>query len=76
MSKWFFDNDICGQKVFTERLEWLPVYQRRSVRLDAHINSLAFSLSALETQKICSRFGIQLSHDTAIRFVYHTKVVI
>lgn len=76
MPKWFCDNDTCGQKVFAERLQWLPVYQRRSARLDAQIRSLAFSLSALETEKICSSFGIRISHDTVLRLVYHTEVAI
>ena len=74
MPKWFCDNDACGQKVFAERLDWLPVYQRRSARLDAQIRSLAFSLSALETEKICSGFGIRISHDTVLRLVYHTEM--
>ncbi len=36
--------------------------------------SLVFSLSALETEKICSGFGIRISHNTVLRLVYHIEV--
>nr|WP_157964547.1 transposase family protein [Exiguobacterium flavidum] len=74
LPKWFCDEKGCAQSVFAERLEWLPSYNRRSSRLDSQIRALAFSMSALQTERVCSQFGIRISHDAVLRLVYKTGV--
>lgn len=74
LPKWFCDEHDCTQSVFAERLEWLPSYNRRSSRLDSQIRALAFSMSALQTERVCSQFGIRISHDAVLRLVYKTSV--
>lgn len=74
LPKCFCDEYDCVQSVFAERLEWLTSYNRCSSRLESQIRANAFSMSALQTEHVCSQFRIRISHDAGLRLVYKTSV--
>jgi len=67
VQKWFCDNPDCQKKVFTERLAWLALYQRKTVRLEKVIDKIAFSTNCLTAEKVCESLHIHISHDTLLR---------
>lgn len=74
LQKWFCRNQLCAQGIFTERLGWLPPNKRKSQRLEEQIRELAFSMSAMQTERVCRHLGIRISHDTVLRIVYQTEL--
>lgn len=64
----------CERGIFTERLGWLPPNQRKSRRLEEQIRELAFSMSAMQAERVCRHLGIRVSHDTLLRILYQTEL--
>ncbi|MDN3437270.1 transposase family protein [Planococcus sp. APC 3900] len=69
LHKWFCDNSDCPMKVFTERLNWLQSYKRKTERLENVIEKIAFSTSCLTAEKVCQAMHIPVSHDALLRRV-------
>lgn len=69
LQKWFCDTSDCSTKVFTERLSWLQSYKRKTERLKASIEKIAFSTNCLTAEKVCQEMHIPVSHDTLLRRV-------
>lgn len=70
--KWFCDHADCPAKVFTERLDWVRSYGRKTERLEEVIRKIGFSTNCLIAEKVCCSLGIPVSHDTILRRVKHT----
>lgn len=69
-NKWFCDHSDCAVKVFTERLNWIDPYRRRTRRLEEQLTTLAFSTSCLQAEKLCKLFHISVSHDALLDLIY------
>ncbi|WP_054637747.1 transposase family protein [Thalassobacillus sp. C254] len=50
--KWFCHSAACEVKVFTERVEGVSPYQRKTDRLQELLRELAFSMSAKAAERI------------------------
>lgn len=72
-NKWFCDEPGCTVKVFTERLNWIDPYRRRTRRLEEQLTTLAFSTSCLQAEKLCKLFHISVSHDSLLDLIYRKK---
>ncbi|MGM7634982.1 transposase family protein [Bacillus sp. Hm123] len=67
LHKWFCENQRCLTKVFTERLDWLRPYGRKTERLESIIRSIGFATNCIIAEKVCRSMNISISHDTILR---------
>lgn len=72
--KWFCDQNDCDTKIFTERIPWLKPHRRKTQRLEDLLRTLAFSMSCLQTEKVCGLLHISISHDALLDLIYKTPV--
>ncbi|NJP36210.1 transposase family protein [Alkalicoccus luteus] len=69
LTKWFCDEPACSRKVFTEPVPWLPPRHRRSARLEEQIRLIAFTTSAVQTEKVCRQLGCPISNDAVLALI-------
>lgn len=74
LHKWFCDQNECQTKIFTERLEWLKPFHRKTNRLEEVLRTLAFSMSCLQAEKVCQRLHMPTSHDALLSLIKKTPV--
>ncbi|HHY72043.1 MAG TPA: transposase family protein [Bacillus bacterium] len=74
LHKWFCDQESCPTKVFTERLNWLSPYRRKTIRLEETLRTLAFSMSCLQAEKVCHRLHMPASHDALLNLIKSTDI--
>ncbi|PYS79747.1 MAG: ISL3 family transposase [Acidobacteria bacterium] len=68
-------NQLCEQKVFCERLpQVVDVYARKTVRLNAALTLLAFSLGGEPGARTACGLGLTVSGDTLLRRIRRTPV--
>lgn len=70
--KWFCGNPACQQKVFAERYRWLSENRRRTSRLEAVLETLAFSTSCLQAEKVARRLHMPVSHDSLLKIIHRS----
>lgn len=63
------DAPACPQKIFCERLSWVPVYQRRTTACIQRILTLAWEMSASAAQRVAETLGIHVSRSTINRWI-------
>lgn len=63
------NNSGCSQKIFTERLDFVSPYGRKSNKLIEFITLLALITSAEKVSKIMSKLGVKLSNHTVLRII-------
>ncbi len=59
----------CPQKIFCERVPWVPVYQRRTAAYLHRVLDLAWDMSASAAQRVADTMGIRVSRSTINRWV-------
>lgn len=74
-NKWFCEEADCPTSIFTERFSWLDSYRRKTNRLEEKLTSLAFSMSCLQAEKVCTTLKTPISHDALLALIYRKKVV-
>ncbi|WP_214711747.1 transposase family protein [Exiguobacterium sp. s55] len=70
--KWFCVNPSCHQKVFAERYNWLYKNGQRTSRLEAALETLAFSTSCLQAEKVAKRLHMPVSHDALLKIIHRS----
>lgn len=71
--KWFCHSATCEVKVFTERVEGISPYQRKTDRLQELLRELAFSMSAKAAERVSHTLGAPTSHDTFLYLIRSTS---
>lgn len=68
-------NELCGRKVFCERLpKVVESYGRKTVRLQELFGVLAFVLGGQAGAKTASRIGLKISGDTLLRRIRRVSI--
>lgn len=68
------DNKHCKKHKFSEELNFITRYQRRTTRLDNKINEIAVNTSALRASAIISSGISNVSDDTILRLLKKKKL--
>jgi len=71
--RFFCDNGACARRTFAERFgELLAVKARRTQRLMAHQQEIAFALGGEAGRQLCNGLGMCISGDTLLRAIRHS----
>ncbi|MFT4760563.1 MAG: transposase [Paraglaciecola sp.] len=68
--KFFCESTNCQQKIFTERIEGLPSYARRTNRQKAQLEAIGLRTGANEGTCLCKRLGIKVSSSTILKILH------
>ncbi|WP_372997810.1 hypothetical protein [Lutispora sp.] len=63
------NNSGCSQKIFTERLDFVSPYGRKSNKLIEFITLLALTTSAMKVSEIVNLLGVKLTNHTVLRII-------
>ncbi len=67
------DAAMCARRIFTERLDAVEPWSRRTTRLDALAHHLALALGGRPGASLAGRLMLPLSNDTLLRLVRRRK---
>ncbi len=67
--RFWCDQPECPQKIFCERLQWVPAYGRKTCALARWIIEWALVTSAEEAAATAARHGVVVSGDTILRMI-------
>lgn len=68
------NNAGCSQKIFTERLDFVDSYGRRSRQIIEFITLLALTTSAEKVSKVMNELGINISNHTVLRIIKNLPI--
>lgn len=68
------NNGGCSQKIFTERLDFVSSYGRKSNKIIEFITLLALTTSAEKVSKIMNKLGINISNHTVLRIISNLPI--
>ena len=74
--KWFCYSANCHVRVFTERVQGVSPYQRKTDRLQALFRELAFSMNAKAAERVSHTLGTPTSHDTFLYLIRSTSTLV
>ena len=67
--KFFCQNDNCFRKVFSQRLEGLPTYARRTERQRVQLLAIGITAGGNPGSKLSSKLGMPVSASTILRLL-------
>ncbi|MEA4961235.1 transposase [Lutispora sp.] len=74
VSKFKCNNGGCSQKIFTERLDFVSSYGRKSNKIIDFITLLALTTSSEKVSTIMNKLGINISNHTVLRVIRNLPI--
>jgi transposase len=73
--KFFCDNPECSRKIFTQRLEGLKAYARRTTRESSQLVSIGMAIGGNGGSRLAMKLGMIVSASTVLRLIHAQSTV-